>query len=126
MCIRDSDCSARLRWLMSTKTPIAPRTLPLGSSSGAALPRRSRTVPSSNLSLIHIFADAEAEKNYLVSGIYERDRHLLEFLEGRGIRPGARVHVAGRNYDRTLTLTTDAGTVALGQSAAEKVWVRCV
>jgi DtxR family Mn-dependent transcriptional regulator len=70
-----------------------------------------------------LLADAEAGKNYAVSGIYERDRHLLEFLEQRGIRPGARLHVSGRNYDQTLTLATDAGTVALGRSAAEKVWV---
>lgn len=70
-----------------------------------------------------LLAHAEAGKNYVVSGIYERDRHLLEFLEGRGVRPGARVHVAGRNYDQTLTLSTDAGTVALGHSAAERVWV---
>jgi hypothetical protein len=59
----------------------------------------------------------------LVSGIYERDRRLLEFLEQRGIRPGAQVYVSGRNYDHTLTLSTDAGGVALGGSAAEKVWV---
>jgi len=70
-----------------------------------------------------LLADAEAGSNYAVSGIYERDRHLLEFLEHRGIRPGARLHVSGRNYDQTLTLATDAGTVALGRSAAEKVWV---
>jgi len=70
-----------------------------------------------------LLADAEAGSNYAVSGIYERDRHLLEFLEHRGIRPGARLHVAGRNYDQTLTLATDAGTVALGHTAAEKVWV---
>jgi DtxR family Mn-dependent transcriptional regulator len=70
-----------------------------------------------------LLAQADAGKNYVVSGIYERDRHLLEFLEGRGVRPGARVHVAGRNYDQTLTLATDAGTVALGRSAAERVWV---
>jgi DtxR family Mn-dependent transcriptional regulator len=70
-----------------------------------------------------LLAHADEGKNYVVSGIYERDRHLLEFLEGRGVRPGARVHVAGRNYDQTLTLSTDAGTVALGRSAAERVWV---
>lgn len=70
-----------------------------------------------------LLAQTEAEKNYIVSGIYERDRRLLEFLEARGIRPGARVRVSGRNYDETLTLTTDAGTVALGKSAAERVWV---
>src|SRR5579862_2560723 len=70
-----------------------------------------------------LLAHAEAGKNYQVSGIYERDRHLLEFLEHRGIRPGARIHVEHRNYDNTLTLTTGAGRVSLGVSAAEKVWV---
>ena len=62
-------------------------------------------------------------KKYVVSGIYERDRRLLEFLDARGIRPGAMLDLTERNYDRTLTLTTDAGSVALGGSAAEKVWV---
>jgi DtxR family Mn-dependent transcriptional regulator len=70
-----------------------------------------------------LLADAEAGKNYDVSGIYERDRRLLEFLEERGIRPGAHVHVSRRNYDQTLTLSTDAGTVSLGASAAQRVWV---
>jgi len=71
-----------------------------------------------------LLSHAEAGKNYVVSGIYERDRRLLEFLEARGVRPGARLHVSGRNYDQTLTLATDAGAVALGRSAAERVWVR--
>jgi DtxR family Mn-dependent transcriptional regulator len=62
-------------------------------------------------------------RRYVVSGIYERDRHLLEFLDSRGIRPGATLDLTQRNYDRTLTLVTDAGEVALGGSAAEKVWV---
>jgi DtxR family Mn-dependent transcriptional regulator len=70
-----------------------------------------------------LLAHAEAGKNYVVSGIYERDRRLLEFLEDRGVRPGAKLHVSGRNYDQTLTLATDAGTVSLGRSAAERVWV---
>src|SRR4030081_3491216 len=33
-----------------------------------------------------LLAYAEAGKNYIVSGIYERDRHLLEFLGGGGRR----------------------------------------
>jgi len=71
-----------------------------------------------------LLAHSEAGKNYVVSGIYERDRHLLEFLEARGIRPGARVRVSGRNYDQTLTLFTEVGEVSLGVSAAERVWIR--
>jgi DtxR family Mn-dependent transcriptional regulator len=71
-----------------------------------------------------LLSHAEEEGAYTVSGIYERDRRLLEFLEHRGIRPGSKIHVTGKNYDQTLTLTTDAGTVALGSAAAEKVWVK--
>jgi len=70
-----------------------------------------------------LLAEAEVGKNYIVSGIYERDRQLLEFLETRAIRPGARIRVEGRNYDQTLNLTTAAGRIALGGGAAERVWV---
>jgi hypothetical protein len=58
-----------------------------------------------------------------VSGIYERDRRLLEFLEDRGIRPGAKVRLHERNYDQTLTLSTSSGNVSLGPAAAERVWL---
>src|SRR6267378_7460232 len=37
-----------------------------------------------------LLSDAEPGTGYVVSGIYERDRKLLEFLESRAIRPGAR------------------------------------
>ncbi len=60
---------------------------------------------------------------YRVSGIYERDRPLLEFLEARGIRPGVKLNLIERNYDQTLTLSTVKGNVSLGHAAAEKVWV---
>jgi DtxR family Mn-dependent transcriptional regulator len=70
-----------------------------------------------------LLADAEAGKTYAVSGIYERDRHLLEFLETRGIRPGARLGLIDRNYDKTLSIRTSAGPMVLGRSAAERIWV---
>jgi DtxR family transcriptional regulator, Mn-dependent transcriptional regulator len=70
-----------------------------------------------------LLAEAQIGKDYVVSGIYERDRQLLEFLETRAIRPGAKLRVAGRNYDQTLNLTTAAGNIALGGAAADKVWV---
>ncbi|HZQ67066.1 MAG TPA: metal-dependent transcriptional regulator [Terriglobales bacterium] len=71
-----------------------------------------------------LLSDAQEGKSYLVSGIYERDRRLLEFLEERGIRPGARLQVSGSNYDQTMTLVTEVGEVSLGNSAAGKVWVK--
>jgi len=63
------------------------------------------------------------DATYQVSGIYERDRGLLEFLEHRGVRPGAKVRLLERNYDQTLTLSTPAGTVSLGPAASERVWL---
>ena len=70
-----------------------------------------------------LLADADPGAAYSVSGIYERDRLLLEFLEARAIRPGARLRLLQRNYDQTLTLSTTAGTLSLGRAAAERVWV---
>jgi DtxR family Mn-dependent transcriptional regulator len=68
-------------------------------------------------------AFAKSGQEYVVNSVYERDHKLLEFLDSRGIRPGARVRLHNRNYDQTLTLATDVGVVPLGHNAAEKVWV---
>src|SRR5215472_3379530 len=73
-----------------------------------------------------LLAEAHVDTPYSVSGIYERDRGLLEFLEHRGIRPGARLKVMERNYDQTLTLNTDEGNVSLGPAASERVWLTTV
>jgi len=70
-----------------------------------------------------LLADAEVDTAYTVSGIYERDRGLLEFLEHRGVRPGARLRLLERNYDQTLTLNTPTGTISLGPAASERVWL---
>ena len=70
-----------------------------------------------------LLADAEVDITYTVSGIYERDRGLLEFLEHRGVRPGAKLRLLERNYDQTLTLSTPTGTVSLGPAASERVWL---
>jgi DtxR family Mn-dependent transcriptional regulator len=70
-----------------------------------------------------LLVDAELENTYTVSGIYERDRRLLEFLEHRSIRPGAKLKMLERNYDQTLTLSTASGKVSLGPAASERVWV---
>lgn len=70
-----------------------------------------------------LLSEADTGKNYVVSGIYERDRNLLEFLEARGIRPGAKVSLIERNYDKTLSIRTAVRSMVLGRPAAEKVWV---
>ena len=70
-----------------------------------------------------LLADEELGSPYLVSGIYERDRQLLEFLEHRGVRPGAKLRLLERNYDQTVTLATPAGTISLGPAASQRVWL---
>lgn len=58
-----------------------------------------------------------------VEGMYERDRGLLEYLNGLGIRPRVDLKVLSRNYDGTLTLRLKRTTHNLGEAAARKVWV---
>src|SRR5581483_6867417 len=69
-----------------------------------------------------LLSSAEPGVKYVVSGIYERDRRLLEFLEARGIRPGAELGLAERNYDHTLSIRTGGNTIVLGRPAADKIW----
>ena len=58
-----------------------------------------------------------------VDSMHERDRRLLEYFDGLGIRPGVRVKVVSRNYDGTLSLRLGANVTHLGEAAAKKVWV---
>jgi DtxR family transcriptional regulator, Mn-dependent transcriptional regulator len=67
--------------------------------------------------------ESSASEAVAVTSVYERDRRLLEYLEGLGVRPGSRVSIESRNADDTLTLRVDGQRVQLGRSAAQKVWV---
>ncbi len=55
--------------------------------------------------------------------MYERDRKLLEYFDGLGIRPGVRATVLEQNYDGTLSLRLGEKGIVLGEAAARKVWV---
>ena len=70
-----------------------------------------------------LLSEAETGKHYQVSGIYERDRGLLEFLEARGIRPGVKLDLIEHNYDQTVSVRSPRGAVILGRLSAEKVWL---
>lgn len=72
---------------------------------------------------LQLLAETKEGHSYAVSSVYERDGRLQEFLEQRGIRPGAHLRVTARNYDQTLTLATEAGSVSVGGPVAEKIWV---
>jgi DtxR family Mn-dependent transcriptional regulator len=72
--------------------------------------------------LISLAELPEGRQGAVVS-VFERDRQLLEYLDGLGIRPGAVVGMLARNADSTITLHVSGRSVPLGNSAAEKVWI---
>jgi DtxR family Mn-dependent transcriptional regulator len=68
--------------------------------------------------------EAQAHQKLRVVSVFERDRKLLEYLEGLGVRPGVTLDVLARNYDETLTLSVNGKPLQLGRPAASKVWVQ--
>jgi DtxR family Mn-dependent transcriptional regulator len=57
-----------------------------------------------------------------VVSVFERDRALLEFLDGQGIRPGTRCAIAGTGG--AIQLRVDGRTVRLERAVASKIWVQ--
>lgn len=68
--------------------------------------------------------ESRAKESLAVVSVFERDRQLLEYLEGLGVRPGVTVNIVAKNYDETVTLRVDGRSVQLGRPVASKVWVR--
>ena len=67
--------------------------------------------------------EVEAGRRARVVSVFERDRKLLEYLDGLGVRPGVMLAVLARNYDDTLNLAVDGRTVQMGRNAAARIWV---
>ena len=64
--------------------------------------------------------EARRGDRLVVISVFERDRKLLEYLDGAGIRPGVRVEIAA--VDGDVELIAAGRTVRLERSAAGKVW----
>jgi DtxR family transcriptional regulator, Mn-dependent transcriptional regulator len=69
-------------------------------------------------------SEASEGEDYVVASVYERDARLLEFLHKIGIGPKVPVRVLERNYDQTVQVGTPDGRVTLGETSANRVWVR--
>lgn len=67
--------------------------------------------------------EVTAEREVTVMSVYERDRQLLEFLNGLAIQPGARLRITGQNYDETVSFQVAGKTGQLGRAVARRVWV---
>ena len=70
--------------------------------------------------------EVEPGRCVAVASVYERDRKLLEYFHGLGLRPGVQVLLKSRNYDETFTLGVAGTTVPLGRQAAARIWVRSI
>ena len=64
--------------------------------------------------------EARPGDRLVVVSVFERDRKLLEYLDGAGIRPGVEVAVSAA--DGEIELRTAGGIVRLERGAAGKVW----
>jgi hypothetical protein len=62
--------------------------------------------------------ETHAGDSVTVASVFERDRTLLEYLDGVGIRPGARLDVHPE-----LEIRVNGRTVRVERAAAAKVWV---
>ncbi|HXW56292.1 MAG TPA: metal-dependent transcriptional regulator [Candidatus Cybelea sp.] len=85
------------------------------------LPRLQRKYGAMRLS------DAEVGHGYEVLRVYEKDPKFLEFLDHLHLRPGARIHLQGREYDETTALFVDGhrpSRIHLGKPATQRIWVR--
>jgi DtxR family Mn-dependent transcriptional regulator len=71
-----------------------------------------------------LLSDVQRAGHFAVVSVFERDRRLLEFLDGLGLRPGGCLRWIGRNYDDTLSLLIGGKPVLLGDPAARRVWIK--
>lgn len=68
--------------------------------------------------------EAKEKHTYVIASVFERDKKLLQFVDGEGIRPGTVVAVQTKHYDGTTTLTIGNRSLRIGAPAAMKIWVK--
>lgn len=71
-----------------------------------------------------LLSDLHAKDRAEVVCVYEKDPGFLEFLDELKLHPGAKLSVAKREYDETLTLQVSGKTLHLGKPATSRIWVR--
>ncbi len=67
--------------------------------------------------------EADNGAHVTVRNVFERDRELLEYLDGLAVRPGAEFDVMAQNVDETVSLRINGNTIQLGRAAASRIWV---
>ena len=68
--------------------------------------------------------EARADEHLTVVSVFERDRSLLEYLDGAGIRPGVHLQVLSSNG--SVELEAGGHHFRIERPVASKVWVKTV
>ena len=71
-----------------------------------------------------VLADLPAGRTVEILAVYEKDPKFLQFLDGRRLRPGARIRILRREYDETTTVSVSGRKVYLGKPATSRIWGR--
>src|SRR5262249_4753101 len=71
-----------------------------------------------------LFCELKPGTKARVQSVFERDRVLLEYFDGRGLRPGVEIRFVRHNPDDTIEFTSGTQSYLIGSSAAAKIWVQ--
>lgn len=93
------------------------KTCPHGNAVGSDTPQNRRARGWTTLN------EVNSPGHFQIVSVYERDRQLMEFLDGLHLRPGVCFSWIGRNYDETVTLHVTGQPVQVGAPVAKRVWV---
>ncbi len=68
--------------------------------------------------------EAHTRERLAVVSVFERDRKLLEYLDGAGIRPGVQLQVLATHPG--IHLEAGGRTIQLERNVASKIWVKAI
>lgn len=89
---------------------------------GDPIPTRDGRIEPTAGQPLHALAEGDAG---VIERVLDQDPDLLRYLDGLGLRPGARVTLDGADpFDGPLHLTTLGGKVAISRSVGERLLVR--
>lgn len=66
--------------------------------------------------------EANAREHLTIASVFERDRSLLEYLDGQGIRPGVQVDVVSTGED--IELRSNGKRLRVERPVAARIWVK--
>ena len=73
---------------------------------------------------LKLLEEAGTREQVAIASVFERDRKLLEYQDGQGIRPGVRVEVLSAGDE--IELRTNGRRVRVERPVAARIWVKAI